>query len=175
MSSLDEKLKAIPWQDPLDTGTRKGRRVEIQLPPPREPPPRSKPKRASWVDSDVHSLFEAGALSAPSDDDDSDEDGSGEDSEENVEAREARNTLRQHTDIKSVLRAWWGVADSDGSGFLEKDEYVVLNMKIYIAMTINDGFDAEEARACAERDWCSSSCLFQNGPCALCSVLCSIL
>jgi hypothetical protein len=54
------------------------------------------------------------------DDDDDDDD---DDDVNTEEALQRRRALREDPEIRSMLRAWWAVADADGSGGLEHDEY----------------------------------------------------
>ena len=122
------------------------------LPFSEKEPTQARVSRKSWTDTTAHSLFEAPLHTAEVDSSCEDED-SEEDLHSSV-ALQIRQSLQDHPEIKAVLRAWWSVADSDMSGFLEHDEYVSLNKKIYIAMETDPSFDAAEALACAERDWC---------------------
>ena len=86
------------------------------------------------------------------------EEGEADDDFHSDEALAKRQALRGDPMIKSVLRAWWAVADSNGTGWLERDEYITLQTKVYVAMCAEgDSYDAAEALECAERDWKSDS------------------
>ena len=73
-------------------------------------------------------------------------------------ALKMRQALREHPEVKAVLRAWWHVADADSSGMLEKYEYITLQRKVYMAMSGDDeDYNEQEAIDCAERDWLNDS------------------
>ena len=68
--------------------------------------------------------------------------------EENLKARRA---LRHHPLVVEALDGWWRTTDANGDGSIEKDEYVVLCMKMY--KTMIEEWDPVDAQKCAERDW----------------------
>lgn len=52
--------------------------------------------------------------------------------------------------VRAVVAEFWNLADADGSGELHKDEYVTQALHLLHAL---HGWDADMARAAAERDW----------------------
>lgn len=75
------------------------------------------------------------------------------------EALRKRHALRQLPQVKSVLRAWWALADAGCSGVIGREEYINLQRKVYVAMCAEGGeYDAAEAQKYAERDWMNDSC-----------------
>ena len=70
---------------------------------------------------------------------------------ENPNKKAQRRALRYDTRVAAALDAWWDVTDADGSGAIDREEYLELSKSLYRVM-IGDG-DEEAAQRSAEDDW----------------------
>eukprot|EP00628_Pelagophyceae_sp_CCMP2097_P029063 CAMPEP_0184197788 /NCGR_PEP_ID=MMETSP0976-20121227/6191_1 /TAXON_ID=483370 /ORGANISM="non described non described, Strain CCMP2097" /LENGTH=425 /DNA_ID=CAMNT_0026502265 /DNA_START=1 /DNA_END=1274 /DNA_ORIENTATION=+ len=67
-----------------------------------------------------------------------------------------RESARHDAGVRACLDALWKLVDSDGSGLIDRDEYLALHANLYVAMNEPDASDAGaafEARRAAENEW----------------------
>ena len=70
---------------------------------------------------------------------------------ENPDKKAQRRALRYDPRVAAALNAWWDVTDADGSGAIDREEYLELSKSLYRVM-IGDG-DEDAAQRSAEDDW----------------------
>ena len=75
----------------------------------------------------------------------------GDASYDTPEMKAARAALRHDESVSAALDEWWEATDVDGSGFVDREEYIELGKALYRVM-IADG-DEAAAQSSAEDDW----------------------
>jgi hypothetical protein len=63
-----------------------------------------------------------------------------------------RDILRFSPEVRAALDDFWNLVDSDGSGYVDLDEYLHLHLNLQRAV-YKDEFDEAEATAVARREW----------------------
>ena len=69
---------------------------------------------------------------------------------ESAEALAARRALKHNPRVLSALKRWWNATDADGSGSIDKPEFIELLKAIYRVKVSED--DEEDCQKCAEAD-----------------------
>ena len=66
-----------------------------------------------------------------------------------------RESIRFHSRTVAILQQLWRLYDEDGSGYIDEEEYVVINKLVQRVLMAN--FDAAKAEAVARMDWVEDS------------------